>query len=110
MGCGTGVKNNTDGKPGPTGPQKAGCANLVDGKCVPLKTEGLGSDWHPDPDGDGVPSKTDKCPYIYDPKQRDRDSDGTGDYCDDDFVSRPKRGEVVDLRAEHVTPLSLIHI
>lgn len=62
-----------------------------------------GTDWHPDPDGDGVLSATDRCPHRYDPSQSDRDGDGVGDACDDDFVRPVAGGPIVDLSAEHVT-------
>ncbi len=60
--------------------------------------------WHPDPDGDGIPSTTDLCPNVYDVQQEDSDGDSVGNLCDPDFVTLTKGGSVVDLRAEHVTP------
>ncbi len=36
----------------------------------------------PDTDGDGVPDSRDNCPGIFNPSQRDSDSDGLGDVCD----------------------------
>jgi len=35
-----------------------------------------------DPDGDGVPSGTDTCPFDSDAAQQDSDGDGSGDVCD----------------------------
>jgi hypothetical protein len=64
----------------------------------------LGTDWHPDPDGDGVVTGEDDCPYVYDPGQDDGDGDGLGDVCDPDFVLGVENGPVTDLVAEHVTP------
>jgi hypothetical protein len=64
----------------------------------------LGTDWHPDPDGDGIASASDVCPHIYDVDQGDADGDGVGDYCDADFVNIVEDAPVVDLRAQHVTP------
>lgn len=37
-----------------------------------------------DLDGDGVPDISDSCPQHYNPDQRDTDSDGIGDACDND--------------------------
>ncbi|MCP4445591.1 MAG: hypothetical protein GY811_09665 [Myxococcales bacterium] len=62
------------------------------------------TNWHPDPDGDGIPSSEDHCPNIYDLDQGDADGDGIGDFCDEDYVSLAKGGPIVDLRAQHVTP------
>ncbi len=64
----------------------------------------LGSDWHPDPDGDGILSTLDLCPAIYDPNQDDSDGDGLGDSCDPDFAPPTEDGPITDLRVEHVTP------
>lgn len=64
----------------------------------------LGTDWHPDPDGDGVETGADDCPYVYDPNQEDSDGDGLGDVCDPDFAPPTEDGPVTDLVAEHVTP------
>lgn len=77
---------------------------ILDGQCVFPAGDGKGSDWHPDPDGDGIATGTDLCPYTYDPAQDDTDGDGVGDFCDADFVVVAEDGPVVDLRAEHVTP------
>lgn len=77
---------------------------IIDGQCVFPDSNGEGSDWHPDPDGDGVTTGTDLCPHVYDPAQADADGDGQGDFCDSDFVNVVENGPVVDLRAEHVTP------
>ena len=72
----------------------------ADASCIPPLT----SDWHPDPDGDGVASSLDLCPHVYDPLQADDDNDGVGDFCDPDFSPPVEGGSVSDLRAEHVTP------
>ena len=70
----------------------------IGGSCVtPERSEGLGTDWHPDPDGDGIATPDDTCPYIYDPAQ-------TGDECDPDGPSPTEGGGIIDLHAEHVTP------
>jgi hypothetical protein len=49
-----------------------------------------------DPDGDGVPTARDLCPFTADPAQLDRDGDGVGDACDPcpaaAPVRRPQRG------------------
>jgi hypothetical protein len=39
-------------------------------------------DANPDPDGDGVQTSEDNCPYVYNPDQADADGDGLGDACD----------------------------
>ena len=81
------------------------CNGVVVGdNCVQSQVGDFSTDWHPDPDGDGVPTTTDRCPYVYDVDQGDADSDGIGDFCDADFVTLVEDGPVVDLRAEHVTP------
>ncbi len=79
---------------------------FLDGHCVePAGDDGvLGTDWHPDPDGDGIESGEDDCPWDYDPGQSDSDGDGLGDVCDPDFAPPTENGPVTDLRAEHVTP------
>ncbi len=64
----------------------------------------LNSDWHADPDGDGVTSPLDLCPAVYDPDQKDDDGDGLGNRCDPDYAPPEKDGPVTDLHAEHVTP------
>jgi hypothetical protein len=38
-----------------------------------------------DPDGDFIPSPSDNCPNVWNPKQADWDQDGVGDFCDLDF-------------------------
>ncbi len=35
-----------------------------------------------EPDGDGLPSSMDNCPYAYNPSQSDSDGDGVGDACE----------------------------
>lgn len=70
----------------------------------PPQKVGLGSDWHPDPDGDGVPTNEDNCPHVYDPDQSDADGDGLGDVCDPDFAPPQPGGPVTDLRIENVSP------
>ncbi len=77
---------------------------LVGEVCVQPGGDGLGSNWHPDPDGDGVSNDSDLCPNIYDVEQGDADGDGVGDFCDPDFAAPVEGGPVTDLRAEHVTP------
>jgi hypothetical protein len=39
----------------------------------------------PDSDGDGVPSGDDNCASVFNPDQRDTNSDGFGNACDPDF-------------------------
>ena len=94
------------GGAGPTqGPQvedQVRCSGSDD--CAKTAQTATSSNWHPDPDGDGIPSATDHCPDIYDVDQGDADGDGVGDYCDPDFTTLVQGGPVVDLRAEHVTP------
>lgn len=93
------------GDDGGDGGNTTECQGLIlDGNCVFPGQDGEGSDWHPDPDGDGVTSDSDLCRHIYDPQQGDADSDGIGDYCDPDFAVVVEDGPVVDLRAAHVTP------
>ena len=70
----------------------------------PPQQVGLGSDWHPDPDGDGITTDQDDCPYVYDPDQTDADGDGVGDACDLDFAPPAVGGPVSDLRIENVSP------
>jgi hypothetical protein len=38
-----------------------------------------------DPDGDFVPTSIDNCPNVWNPDQKNFDSDGVGDACDTDF-------------------------
>ncbi|GJH40653.1 hypothetical protein RCZ04_12030 [Capnocytophaga sp. HP1101] len=38
-----------------------------------------------DVDNDGIPSRMDNCPNIYNPDQADADNDGVGDVCDADM-------------------------
>ena len=64
----------------------------------------LGSDWHDDPDGDGVSTPADLCPWVYDPAQVDDDLDGLGNPCDPDFAPPANDGPITDLRIEHATP------
>ena len=47
-----------------------------------------------DPDRDGVTSDRDICPAVFDPEQRDFDSDGRGDLCD--AGPETMSGQVVD--------------
>lgn len=104
-----------DGLCRPCGPDEVARSNLcvcrpgymrVDGSCVEVTQDSsvLSSDWHPDPDGDGIPTGEDRCPWVYDPDQTDADHDGTGDACDPDFSPPVENGPVTDLHAEHVTP------
>ena len=74
--------------------------------CVPAGAGAgaLGTDWHPDPDGDGLVGDTDNCPYVYDPDHVDTDDDGVGDVCDPDGLTLTPDGAIGDLRIEHVTP------
>jgi hypothetical protein len=37
------------------------------------------------PDLDGIPAASDRCPAAFDPSQRDTDGDGQGDACDSDM-------------------------
>ncbi|HJP03558.1 MAG TPA: hypothetical protein QF799_00775 [Gammaproteobacteria bacterium] len=69
----------------------------------PANAATLGSEWHPDPDGDGV-TDSDNCPNIYNPGQSDSNSDGTGNDCDPGFAPPELNGPVSNLRAENVTP------
>ena len=65
---------------------------------------GLGSDWHPDPDGDGITTDEDNCPHAYNPAQDDADGDELGDVCDSDFAPPQQGGAVSDLHAQNVSP------
>jgi hypothetical protein len=40
-----------------------------------------------DGDGDGVIDSSDNCTLVYNPAQRDTDTDGYGNYCDPDFTN-----------------------
>ena len=96
--CGN-TSSSTAPVPTPTSPP--GCEAL--GTCGVARAS-EDSRWHPDPDGDGIPSAVDHCPNIYDVAQGDADGDGIGDFCDSDFVTLRENGPIVDLRAQHVTP------
>ncbi len=63
----------------------------------------LGTDWHSDPDGDGVLTGSDSCPWVVNIDQSDADGDGVGDACDPDFRPPQENGPVTDLVLEHVT-------
>jgi hypothetical protein len=95
-----------DGDAGDAGEGARGDSGVVDVKVGRFPGFLTGTDWHPDPDGDGVPSATDKCPHRYDPAQADADGDGVGDACDPDASAIVAGGPIVDLTAEHVTPFS----
>jgi len=71
---------------------------------IPSGADVLGSDWHDDPDGDGILTAADLCPWVYDPAQLDDDLDGLGNPCDPDFAPPVNGGPITDLRIEHVTP------
>jgi len=91
--------------PSERGAQNDGCSDASGATdCADSTPPESNTNWHPDPDGDGVPRGVDHCPQIYDPDQSDADGDGVGDFCDPDFTTASKSGRVVDLRAEHVTP------
>ncbi len=62
------------------------------------------SDWHPDPDGDGILTASDLCPRVWNPAQMDSDGDGIGDACDPDAAPPVEGGAITDLRIEHLTP------
>ncbi len=66
--------------------------------------DALSSDWHPDPDGDGVSTTGDNCPDVYNPDQQNADGDAHGNACDPDFAPPVENGPVTDLRIEHATP------
>ncbi|WP_152629831.1 hypothetical protein [Haliangium ochraceum] len=65
-----------------------------------------------DEDGDGVCGASDNCPSTPNPRQLDRDEDGVGNACDDDFalcvednVSLPQSGFLSIGEATSVVPL-----
>jgi hypothetical protein len=76
----------------------------VGGSCVTLSLASLGTDWHPDPDGDGIVKSIDNCDYVYNPTQADSDGDNLGNECDSDYAFPVLNGGITDLHAEHVTP------
>ena len=78
----------------------------VGAECIPAGAgaESLGTDWHPDPDGDGLVGDADLCPYVYDLELVDTDEDGEGDVCDPDAITLVADGAITDLRIEHLTP------
>ena len=45
-----------------------------------------------DPDGDGVPTSEDNCPYDYNPGQADGWGGGAGDLCDTEWYNRTGQG------------------
>lgn len=57
------------------------CTSKTDYQIIPRDLSG---DYDPaqDPDGDGVLTKEDNCPTIYNPDQADSDDDGVGNLCD----------------------------
>lgn len=97
MHCGGTGPNNA-----PTPNKTTGCESS--GTCATTLAATTDTRWHPDPDGDGIPSVTDHCPNVYDVAQGDADNDGVGDFCDGDFVEVKNGGPIVDLHAQHVTP------
>jgi hypothetical protein len=44
----------------------------------------------PDKDNDGIPDFRDNCPTVYNPDQKDSDSNGKGDVCDDAWQAEVK--------------------
>ncbi|MEM9691395.1 MAG: DUF4215 domain-containing protein [Myxococcota bacterium] len=49
----------------------------------------------PDPDGDGLASSVDNCPFTFNPNQNDADFDGRGDVCDNcPAVANPSQSDV----------------
>jgi hypothetical protein len=100
---GTGGTGGTGGTSG-SGGSGAGTSGSGGVGGFPAQQVGLGTDWHPDPDGDGITKDADLCPYVYDPDQSDADGDGVGDACDPDFAPTPRGGPVSDLRIENVSP------
>lgn len=106
LACGS---DEGDGSGGPGGPGTTGPGRQPGAPGSALGTTGLenggaGTDWHPDPDGDGVLTGQDKCPYVYDPDQADGNGDGVGDACDPAVDAPVEGGPINDLRAESVTP------
>ena len=93
-------------KPCPAGHAPSGTQCIrglarVPGEGGRVLVSALGSEWHPDPDGDGIAASRDVCPRFYDPAQNDSDGDGVGDVCDSES---PTNDERIALRVEHVTP------
>jgi len=53
-----------------------------------------------DTDGDGILDWEDNCPEVYNPTQNDRDSDGVGDACEEDFGTGPEPVCIPELEFE----------
>ena len=84
IGCGGGTNSspskiivtapNNNVSPEPISPIVVNPVPIID-------TSTVSSKWNSDEDGDEIADNADNCPAIYNPKQLDTNSDGTGDSC-----------------------------
>lgn len=83
---------NPTPEPCPTGQVRVGSSCIAS---VSLAST-LSTNWHPDPDDDGIVTASDNCPNVYNPAQDAGACDGSR--------LPVSGGPITDLHAEHVTP------